>query len=299
MKRNVRTLVLGVGAIHLALVGCGGGGGKGGASADDGGLGAIDLAVTTDGNVPPDSVMCAQLAAAAGSEFESSFSLACQVDSDCSLLHLRSLDCFAGCGQLVRVADISTATALAASACDQYFGAGCPETVPLCPARFAICDQGVCNAVLPTGPASGSADAAVDAGIGEVPIDGGNTSEAQDSALVDASTIVDGGVCTWPSNLTPNGDDFAGGCWAHAVPGAADASLANCSLSEYALHCVGEMDRLDSGCETLTMPAPDPLLGCRVLPLPTAANASYYCCPCGQSQTSLADASVFMSSGCP
>jgi hypothetical protein len=31
----------------------------------------------------------------------------------------------------------------------------------------------------------------------------------------------------------------------------------------------------------VTVPEPDTSLGCRILPIPTAVNTSFYCCPCG------------------
>jgi hypothetical protein len=115
----------------------------------------------------------------------------------------------------------------------------------------------------------------------------------------DGGQQIDGGVCAWPASFTPSGDANAVGCWATAVPGPVDASQLTCSSAEYGLHCVGDIQRFDSGCQMRTMPAPDASLGCRLLPVPAAFNNDYYCCPCGQGQTSLADASITFSSGCP
>jgi len=124
-------------------------------------------------------------------------------------------------------------------------------------------------------------------------MDGGDTSGAKDSAPRD------GGVCAWPERFNPTSDASVVGCWAHTISGAADGGQFSCSSSEYALDCMGDIQRFDSGCQMKTMPGPDSSLGCRVLPLPTPPNVLYYCCPCGESQRSLADASVSMSSGCP
>jgi len=138
----------------------------------------IDLPVTLDATAAPDAAVCDQLAAVAQAQVESylqsTYSLACQVDSDCSFLQPRSLSCFAACGNVVmRTADISAITAAAAGVCDQYFGAGCPEKILPCPYSRAVCDHGTCTkGTVPGGP-SGSTDAAIDAGTGEVPIDGG------------------------------------------------------------------------------------------------------------------------------
>ena len=217
------------------------------------------------------------------SYLQSTSSLACQVDSDCSDLSPESWNCFAACGQLVSTADITTVTAATASACDEYFGAGCPAITPPCPFPHAYCDHGTCAKGFGPGGVSGAIDAAVDAGTGEGPIDGGSTSEAQDSALEDALTIVDGGACTWPANFTPTGDDSTVGCWAHAISGPVDASQITCSSAEYALGCVGEWPySTDGGYMHATIPEPDPSLGCRILPIPTPVNRSFYCCPCGQ-----------------
>ena len=164
----------------------------------------------------PDAAVCDELAAAARAKFESylqsTFSLACQVDSDCSLLGIPLLNCVAACGgPLVGTADISTVTTATAGACNQYFGAGCPAKYPPCPNIHALCDYGTCATAIGRGGLSGSADAAADVGTGEVAIDGGNISEVKDSALEDASTLVDGGLCTWPASLNPQ-DASSGQC---------------------------------------------------------------------------------------
>jgi len=269
---------------------------------------AVDINVISDlpiSDLPiaevPGEGFCDQLATAARTRFDSylqsTTSLACQVDSECSDLYLQSSVCFHPCGQILRTADISAVTAATASACDEYFGAGClAKTLP-CPYAHAFCDHGMCAAGFGPSGLSGSTDASVDAGTGGGTIDVGNASEAKDSALEDASITVDGGACTWPASFTPTGDDYAVGCWAHAISGTIDAGPFSCSSSEYALHCAGDIAWPDSGCQVLTMPAPDSSLGCRLLPLPTPFGQSYYCCPCGQGKTTFSDASVSM--GCP
>lgn len=237
----------------------------------------------------PDAAVCDQLAAAARAGFESylqsTSSLACQVDSDCSDLSPESWNCFAACGQLVRTADITAVTVATASACDEYFGAGCPAITPPCPFPHAFCDHGTCAKGFGPGGQSGATDAADDAGTAEVPIDGGSSSEAHDSALKDASAILDGGACTWPAKFTSNSDGSAVGCWAHAISGPVDASQITCSSAEYALGCVGEWPySADGGYVQVTVPEPDPSFACRILPIPTTVNTSFYCCPCGQGQ---------------
>ena len=121
---------------------------------------------------------------------------------------------------------------------------------------------------------------------GTVACSGSNNSGSTYPSAVDAA------LCTWPTSFTSSGDEYAVGCWAHPSSGTTNADQYSCSASEYALHCVGDVAWPDSGCEVLTMPAPDSSLGCRLLPLPTPSNQNYYCCPCGQGQTSLSDASV-------
>jgi hypothetical protein len=123
--------------------------------------------------------------------------------------------------------------------------------------------------------------AVVDGGIGDVAVGAEDTSAIREAGAGGA-IVVDGGGCSWPENLTPVGDGSAVGCWAHAVSGPADASQITCSSAEYALGCVGEWPYSADGGDThVTVPAPDPSLGCRILPIPTPVNASYYCCPCG------------------
>jgi len=237
----------------------------------------------------PDAAVCDQLASAARAQFESylqsASSLSCQVDSDCSELSLESWNCFAACGQLVRTADISTVTAATASACDQYFGAGCPAITPPCAFPHAFCDHGTCAKGFGPGGLPGGTDAGFDGGSDAVTIDGGNTSEAKDSALEDVSALLDGGACTWPAKFTSVSDGSAVGCWAHTISGPVDASQTTCSSAEYALGCVGEWPySADGGNVHATVPEPDTSLGCRILPIPTMVNTSFYCCPCGQGQ---------------
>jgi len=103
----------------------------------------------------------------------------------------------------------------------------------------------------------------------------------EDSGPDVASTAVDGGACTWPSAFTSTGAEQASGpiavgCWAHSTSGPASGGISSCSSAEYSLDCVGELT------SNAPIPAPSSSLGCRVLPLPTPSNQSYYCCPCGQ-----------------
>ena len=143
-----------------------------------------------------------------------------------------------------------------------------------------------------------------------------------DGVPSDPSTGVESGACTWSADFNPGSDEDALGCWAHPVtdpcqipigdtigtngmivgpdgnPATDQSCRFACAGSEFALHCVGTYTWPDSGCETRTMPAPDSSLGCRILPLPTPENQSYYCCPCGGGQGSLADASVSISTLC-
>jgi hypothetical protein len=50
-----------------------------------------------------------------------------------------------------------------------------------------------------------------------------------------------------------------------------DACHDVCSADQYALICTGEMHAI---------PAPDPSLGCTVIPIPTSGTVTNYCCPC-------------------
>jgi hypothetical protein len=94
--------------------------------------------------------------------------------------------------------------------------------------------------------------------------------------------VVDGGGCTWPESYTPTKDGSAVGCLAHPIPGPVDADQMTCSSAVFALGCVGEWPYTDGGRPVHpTVPTPDPSLGCRILPIPTPIDASFYCCPCG------------------
>ena len=90
-----------------------------------------------------------------------------------------------------------------------------------------------------------------------------------------AASNLDASSCTWPANFTPSSDASGVGCWAYAVTGGVDGGAVTCSSAEYSLDCVGVMSS-----STMSIPAPDSSLGCRILPLPTPSNRLYYCCPC-------------------
>lgn len=124
--------------------------------------------------------------------------------------------------------------------------------------------------------------AITDAGISDAAAVAEDVSAISETGA-DRAILVEAGGCSWPEKLTPVSDGSAVGCWAHAVSGPVDASQITCSSAEYALGCVGEWPySADGGYTHVTIPEPDPSLGCRILPIPTPVNASYYCCPCGQ-----------------
>jgi hypothetical protein len=158
----------------------------------------------------PDATGCDQLASAAQTQFESylpsTSPLACQTDSDCGDLDLESLNCFAPCGRVVRTADVSTLIAAAASVCDPYFGAGCPQKTPPCALVHAVCDHGTCAAASGRGGSSGSLDAAIDTGTGDVAIAG------LDASSVDGGSEGGGSIqCSFPGasrDLTCAGGDY-------------------------------------------------------------------------------------------
>jgi hypothetical protein len=110
--------------------------------------------------------------------------MACQTDSDCTLLHLQSLNCFAACGQLVGNADSSALTAAATQVCDAYFAAGCPEIRLTCPFRSGTCDRGRCGDAVP------GTDAAAGGGSGGSGGAGGPRSDARGCTCGD-------GTLTW------------------------------------------------------------------------------------------------------
>jgi hypothetical protein len=161
-----------------------------------------------------------------------------------------------------------------------------------------------------------------DGALPDVPVVPGDAVGQVDAEPAQDSTAVDAGACTWPADFTPSGDEYALGCWAHPVtnpcvvpsgdvvgpkgiildpagnPAADQSCQFACVASEFALHCAGAYTWPDSGCEMRIIPAPDLSVGCRVLPIPTTPTDSYYCCPCGLGQASLADASVSVSTLC-
>jgi hypothetical protein len=212
MRTNI--LVISILFPIAGTVACGGSNSSGTAGLGAVDAGSPDVSSAADMNVipdlpiadAPDAAVCDQLAAAAQAQFESylqgTSSLACQVDSDCSDLSPKSWNCFAACGQLVRTADITTVTGATASACDEYFSAGCSAIILPCPFPHAFCDHGTCAKGFGPGGLPGGIDASVDAGGGAVPIDGGNTWEVKDSVLEEEDSVIrDGGACTWPAKF--------------------------------------------------------------------------------------------------
>jgi len=95
-----------------------------------------------------------------------------------------------------------------------------------------------------------------------------------------SSASVDGMACTWPAaadTATDGGSSGYAGCLpsapAQICQQAADGSESCkplCGASDYELSCRG------AG----SVPAPDPSLGCTIIPIPTPSNALFYCCPC-------------------
>lgn len=101
---------------------------------------------------------------------------------------------------------------------------------------------------------------------------GGNGSDV-------TSDVVDVGVCMWPSAFNPAGNQtgpIPSRCRAYAPSGLADGGMVSCSSAEYSLVCFGDSSL------NAPIPAPNSSLGCRILPLPTPSDQSYYCCPCGE-----------------
>jgi hypothetical protein len=218
MRRNFRTIVLGLVTGSLALVGCSSEGGTSDAKLPADAASSPDTFSTKDtsilADVPiadvlselpdakaaPEAAVCEQLAGVAQSQVESylhsTFSSACLFDSDCSFLEPRSLSCFAACGNVVmRTVDVSAVTNATANVCSEYFGAGCPEKRPPCPYARAVCYHGTCA----KGGAPGPLDAAVDTGARDLPIDlpidGGPADGTSDTPISTA------GLCTCDTTI--------------------------------------------------------------------------------------------------
>jgi hypothetical protein len=158
----------------------------------------------SDAKGAPDAAICDQLAAAAQTQvqsyLDSTSSMACQVDSDCSLLHLQSVNCFAACGLLVGTADVSAVTAAVSTSCDPYFGVGCPEIALSCPYFPAFCNHGKCDNTMSasSGGAGGSSNRTGGAGgSGGVSSAGstGQVSTGGAGGASDATVAPDASVC--------------------------------------------------------------------------------------------------------
>jgi hypothetical protein len=133
--------------------------------------------------------------------------------------------------------------------------------------------QGV---VAPSGPVDASTGAD---GGGGVTAQGSNTSS-------EAGPNSDGGACAYPAGVVAETDAANSGCFAH-VPGRI------CTVSNGAIVLLdgGVLDGTES-CSSIcgasqyemtcqfTNTAPDPSLGCAIIPIPTPSCCLYYCCPC-------------------
>jgi hypothetical protein len=176
----------------------GSGGATGGTSGSGGATGGTSGGGAT-GSLDANADTCAQLTQTAQAQFQtylsSTSSLACQVDSDCSVLHLQSLNCISACGQIVGTAEISAVTAAASSVCSQYVGAGCPEIRLACPAFRIACDQGQCTYAIPRSADAGTGGSAGTGGI----LDGGGGSGAAGTGGTSGS---DGGGAAFDSAVS-------------------------------------------------------------------------------------------------
>jgi hypothetical protein len=151
MKKHASMLTLAAMAMAVAGGGCG-----------DSDPGQADAGDGSDAKPTPDAAVCQQLATEARVQFESylqsTSSRACAVDSDCSILHLASVRCFAGCGVSVSTTAADGVTVASTGACDPYHAAGCREDILLCLAVRPVCEHGMCTSGPPSPP-----DAATDA----------------------------------------------------------------------------------------------------------------------------------------
>ena len=140
----------------------GGSSATGGASGTIGMGGAMGSGGVPDAKPSSDAPTCEELAMTAESQFQaylgSTSALACQVDSDCTYLHLQSLNCFAACGQILGQADMDAVTTAAGGICAPYVAANCPEIRLACPASKLVCSDGQCVSSWP-----GATDPAPDA----------------------------------------------------------------------------------------------------------------------------------------
>ena len=173
-------------------------------------------------------------------------------------------------------------TALAVT-CFAVVCGGCSKTsgVPT-PAATSPIDAGLS----PDASVAGDAGATVDA-TSTLDVDAGVADTGQtDAAACNAPSPADGGSCRYPKNVQVCSDPAGSGCFAHApgqiclvsngatilpdggVSGSTESCKSICGASQYEMTC---MD---------TDAAPDPSLGCQLIPIPTPSCCLYYCCPC-------------------
>jgi hypothetical protein len=188
-------------------------------------------------------------------------------------LGIQALNCVGGCGgPLVRTADVSAVTAATASICDKYFGASCPVKYPPCPNFHAVCDYGTCATAIGRGGLSSATDAAVDAGTGDVLVDGVGASKDNDAGLdspVGTADPVDGG-------------SEAGGTVQCNFPGVSHALT--CAGGEYCMAFGGGIP-IDSGISYTCTPFPEACVAdrsCACVCSTASSNPASYCAVRGQ-----------------
>lgn len=139
----------------------------------------------------------------------------------------------------------------------------------------------------PDASVAGDAGATVDA-PSLLDVDAAVADVGQTDAAACSAPPTDGGSCRYPGNVQVCSDPAGPGCFAHApgqiclvsngatilpdggVSGGTESCNSICGASQYEMTC---MD---------TDAAPDPSLGCQLIPIPTPSCCLYYCCPCAE-----------------
>jgi hypothetical protein len=158
--------------------------------------GGADAGGASEVEKEPDALGCEGLASAAQAQFSASLQgmdwQACQVDSDCTVLHVAG--CWAVCGTAVATAAAGEVTAASVGVCDGFLAAHC-QTVVLCLAMRAACDHGACVMAPLLPPDGGVPDAPAEDAGGGAEVAGADGPSAVDVARLDAGAAVDGAGC--------------------------------------------------------------------------------------------------------
>lgn len=220
---------------------------------------------------------------------DSTSSQICQGDSDCTVLHLESLNCVAPCGIGLAVSSVSAVTAAAPGFCAQYFAAGCPKIALACvELASGPCHNGKCALAAPgssTGGATGNGGGGGGDGVGGaggVGATGGLTGSGGAGGSGGGPTSAGGSTST-VNDTTCTSDSDCTQCLYATAPSSSDqcaVALGCCGgpvMNEKT--CAGNQAAWEANCSTQSYPIPvcPCILPCTNEPTCSRGECGFWC----------------------